>query len=83
MGAAEKKKRAPAAAHDDCLPELVKPERVAEWIGVSRAVVYQMVHVGEIPPHCVARIGRRLRFYADQLRSWLAEQQGSSRTSAK
>lgn len=63
------------------LPELVTPERVAEWLGVSRHAVYLMVNRGEIPGSI--KIGRRLRFDADQLRSWLAEKRSPSRGSAR
>lgn len=73
----------PESTDDDGLPGLVKAERVAEWLDVERADVYQMVHTGEIPAYCIVRVGRRLRFYVDRLRSWLAELEGSSRASAK
>ena len=65
------------------VPQLMKAERVAELMDCSRRDVYSMVHRGEIPPSCFLHIGRRLRFYADRLRDWLAENEGPSRTSAK
>lgn len=68
---------------EDGLPELVRPERVAEWLGLDRRGVYLMVTRGEFPPECIVHIGRRLRFDAESLRSWLAEKRTSSRPSAK
>jgi hypothetical protein len=72
MGAAEKKKRAPVAPHDDCLPELVKPERVAEWIGASPEDVIAMTSTGEIPPNCWARFGDTVRFFRHEVEAWIA-----------
>jgi excisionase family DNA binding protein len=72
-----------AVRKQDDLPELVKPERVAEWMGITRHSVYLMVSRGEIPASCCFKIGRRLRFDAAQLRSWLAEKRGSSLERAK
>lgn len=65
------------------LPELAKAEHVAEWMHTTRQAVYLMVNRGEIPATCLFRIGRRLLFDADRLRSWLAEKRGSSHESAK
>ena len=70
-------------AHSDGMPHLISAERVAAVMGVSRKDVYSMVHREEIPARCIVRLGRRLRFYADRLTSWFAENEGYSRKSAK
>lgn len=60
------------------LPELATPERVAEWLGVTRKAVYHMVDRGEIPASAIVRIGTRLRFDVASLRSWLSEKRAPS-----
>jgi len=65
------------------LPDLMRPEQVAEWLGLlddedkpSTKAVYNMVARGEFPAEAIVRIGARLRFDADELRRWLAEKRG-------
>jgi hypothetical protein len=72
------------------LPELMRPEQVAEWLElrsddgtISVRALYLMVQRGEIPGDCILRFGRRLRFDAVRLRSWAAEKRGPSRESAR
>lgn len=66
----------------EVLPELLLPEHVATWLGVTKCALYNMVSRGEFPPTCIVRIGTRLRFDAASLRSWLAEKRGSPQKSA-
>jgi excisionase family DNA binding protein len=65
------------------LPKLVGAESVAESLGVTRKHVYLLVHRGQIPGECIVHIGRRLRFHADLITSWVAENTSTSRTGAK
>lgn len=65
---------APHQAFD--LPELMRPDQVAAWLGVTVEALYKMVERAEIPPESVVRLGRRLRFDAEQLRAWLTEKRG-------
>lgn len=64
------------------LPELMTPPEVAAWLGVTVEALYKMVERAEIPATATARIGRRLRFDAVQLRTWFAERRGSARARA-
>jgi excisionase family DNA binding protein len=59
------------------LPELMRPEDVAEWLGITRQSVYIMVSRGEFPDATMVYIGARLRFDAVELKKWLAEKRGS------
>lgn len=68
MGAAEKRE----------LPELLTPDHVAGWLGVSRKQVYNMVDRNAFPRDAIVKIGRTLRFDAVRLRAWVAEKRGSS-----
>lgn len=70
------------AARKFDLAELMTPEEVAAWLGITRRAVYDMVHRGEFPAESIVRIGTRLRFDAACLRSWLAEKRGYPQKSA-
>lgn len=58
------------------IPQLLSAKHVAERFDVPVLTVYKMVSAGEIPAECVVRIGRRLRFDARRLTTWLADQRG-------
>ena len=48
---------------------LLKPEEAAELIGVSRAKLYVLMNVGDVPS---VRVGSRLRVPVEALREWIA-----------
>lgn len=48
----------------------VTPAEAAKMIGVSRPVVYDLCHSGDLP--CI-QIGRRILIPIDRLRMWLNE----------
>ena len=64
-------------------PRLIRAEDVAELLRMPRRHVYLLVHRGQIPGECIVHIGRRLRFHADLITSWVAENTSTSRTGAK
>ena len=47
------------------LPELLTPEEVREWLGVSRGMVYELLRRGEIAH---VRFGRLIRVPKSSLR---------------
>ena len=47
---------------------LLRAVEVAEELGVSVPRVYELARTGLIPS---VRIGRQIRFHADQLRAWV------------
>lgn len=51
------------------LPRLLRPEAVADVLGISRPALYAMAGRGELPG--LIRIGKRLRFDAAAIREWL------------
>ena len=67
----------------EILPELLTPEEVGKWLGVSRKCIYNMVNRGELPKDSIIKVGVRLRFDAVQLRAWIAEKRASSRESSR
>lgn len=83
MGAAEKQdgeqfKTRPTSARSKVLPVLRTPEEVANWLGISRKALYNMLDRGQIPASAVFRIGgRRLRFDEHRLKDWIAEQRAA------
>ena len=48
------------------LPELLRAEEVASYLGVGRGVIYAMARAGELPS---VRLGRLLRIRRDGLAS--------------
>lgn len=50
---------------------LLRPDEVAQMLGISRSGVYLMICRGEIPG--AIRMGRSVRVSADSLRRWIAE----------
>ena len=58
------------------LSEQVKPrspapfsvEQAAEYLGIPVGTLYQLTHQKAIPFH---KVGRRLRFFQDELDSWM------------
>jgi excisionase family DNA binding protein len=58
------------------LPKYLKPQEVADWLGISRMALYLMVSRGQIPAE---RINRRcLRFCEDDLIAWREQHRVSS-----
>jgi excisionase family DNA binding protein len=52
------------------LPELLSVDELAEYLGVTRAVIYQNRHRGgDLPP--AIKVGRHLRFRLDVVQAWL------------
>lgn len=49
--------------------ESLRAPEVASLLGIPLGSLYRAVAAGEIP---VVRVGRRLRFFADQLEAWRA-----------
>lgn len=47
---------------------LLRPDEAAEVLGLSRAMVYRLLKVGELP--CV-RLGRAVRVPVDRLHEWV------------
>jgi len=48
------------------LPELLRPEEAAAWLGISRGLIYELAKRGELPS---VRLGRLLRIRREGLRS--------------
>ena len=60
----------------DHLPRYLKPEEVADLLRTSRKAIYVMIERRQLPG--VIRIGRRLLISANDLLSWLSDQQDTS-----
>jgi len=56
--------------------ELLRPEEVAQILGIGRTKLYSMIRQGELP---VLRIGRLVRIPQSQLDSWITERVRASR----
>lgn len=63
----------------DDLPELLKPEEVADYLGVSRNTVYRWCRSGDIESIKVRKI---IRIQKSTLLHWIAEQERASCSSA-
>lgn len=50
---------------------LLRPNEVAECLGIGRSKTYQLIGTGEIPS---IRIGSSVRVTAEGLRAWVAAQ---------
>lgn len=50
---------------------MLRPDEVAELLGLSRAMVYRLLRQGELP--CV-RLGRAVRVPVDRLHEWVKSQ---------
>lgn len=53
-------------------PDLWNTERVAQYIGMSKRYVEQLVRTDRIP---VRRFGRSLRFIPEDIEQWVRESQ--------
>jgi excisionase family DNA binding protein len=54
----------------DGIQELLKPERVAKWLGCSRAVVYSEAKAGRLPSVTIA--GKLVRFERQAIEEYIA-----------
>lgn len=54
-------------------------QETAEFLGVSRDLIYNMVKTGELP---AVRIGRRILFRNEALERWLRTQEMKGQTEA-
>lgn len=50
---------------------LVRPERAADMLDISRSMVYRLIAEGRLPS---VLIGKSRRVPVDELRRWIAEQ---------
>lgn len=55
---------------------ILKVDDVAEWLGVSKAHIYQLVRSGEIPHF---RVGKAIRFHYDTLVAWAKRETNNNR----
>lgn len=55
------------------------PEEVAEYLGLSRAKVYDLMRVGDLPSF---KIGKSRRVSVERLRGWIHEQEASEPNAA-
>lgn len=51
-------------------PWLLRVERVAQLLGVSRSLIYEMIGRGELPS---VRVGGCRRVVASELRAWIED----------
>jgi excisionase family DNA binding protein len=58
--------------------KLLKPEEVAELLGVRLSTIYQWTHLGFIPH---AKLGRFVRFDIDEIEKWVKKRSTNGRTS--
>ncbi len=50
---------------------LLNISEMAAYLGSSKSAIYTMVCLGRIPPACVVKLGRALRFEKSAIDSWL------------
>lgn len=58
------------------LQRLRTAEEIGNWLGKSRAAVYEDNRRGAFPPAAIVRLGRRLYFDEDVLRKWIEANRG-------
>jgi excisionase family DNA binding protein len=56
---------------------LLRPQEVAELLGVGRSKVYALLASGELPS---IRVGHSVRVPAEALRHWVSSQTNNTRT---
>jgi excisionase family DNA binding protein len=54
---------------------------VANWLGIPVSTIYRWQYVGTGPP--AIRIGRHLRFDADDLEHWINDQRNDARSASR
>jgi excisionase family DNA binding protein len=59
------------ARNDAELPELLRPEEAAAWLGVGRGIVYELARRGELAS---VRLGRLLRITRSGLEKLVAQE---------
>lgn len=50
---------------------LLNISEMAAYLGSSKSAIYTMVCLGRIPPACVVKLGRALRFEKSEVDKWL------------
>ncbi len=58
------------------LPQLVRVDEAAIWLGVSRGLVFELCRRGDLRS---VRLGRLLRIPREGLTEWLADKNGHAR----
>lgn len=53
------------------MPELQTVAWFSEWYGMSENQVYDAIATKQIPPECVTRCGRRIRFIVPKVLAWV------------
>jgi excisionase family DNA binding protein len=46
-------------------------KQAAEWLSLTEHALRTMLRRNQLPPDAIVRIGRRIRFRSDRLRTWL------------
>jgi putative molybdopterin biosynthesis protein len=52
------------------MKEMLKPDEVAEMLGVAKITIYRLIDKRQLP---VYRVGRRLRFRKEEIEDYLAK----------
>ena len=57
---------------------LMNINELSAYIGTSKGSIYVQVCQGKIPPGCIVKIGRSLRFEREAIDAWLDQQRLSA-----
>lgn len=62
------------------MKSLLRPNEVAEMVGVEKSTIYQWTHTGFIPH---VKVGKCLRFHEAKLLEWLEKRSVAGRTTRR
>jgi len=60
--------------------KLLKPDEVAEFLGVQKSTIYQWTHKGFIP---YVKLGRLVRFSPKAIEQWIKKKSENGRVSRR
>lgn len=58
---------------------LLTVKELSEYLSVPPGCIYVMVHLRKIPPECVVKLGKSLRFELAGISQWITERRTSAR----
>jgi excisionase family DNA binding protein len=57
---------------------LMNIKELSEYLATSKGSIYVQVHEGKIPPACIVKLGRALRFEREAINAWVDKQRLSA-----